>query len=91
MVEAVINKYIELNSNITIDKLKEIFPDKLQGTVLIEPSADNIKDMKRFYESALPNGTNFYISNQWGTQIDTFIKHVDCAIDNITVTKLQNK
>ena len=91
MVEAVVNKYVESNPQTTIQKLKEVFPDKLQGTVLIEGSAENIKDMKRFYESALPNGTKFYISNQWGTQIDTFIKHVDCAIDNITVTKLQNK
>ena len=88
MVEAVINKYIELNSNISIDKLKEIFPDKLQGTVLIEPSADNIKDMKRFYESTIPNGTKFYISNQWGTQTDGFEESVNNNVEGITIAKL---
>ena len=46
------------------------------------------KDMKRFYESSLPNGTKFYISNQWGTQTDRFVEHVNNNIEGITVTKL---
>ena len=88
MVEAVVNRYVELNPQTTIQKLKEVFYDKLQGTVLIEDSAKNIKDMKRFYESSLPNGTKFYISNQWGTQTDRFVEYVNNNIEGITVTKL---
>lgn len=88
MVEAVVNRYVKLNPQTTIQKLKEVFYDKLQGTVLIEDSAKNIKDMKRFYESTLPNETKFYISNQWGTQTDRFVEYVNNNIEGITVTKL---
>lgn len=89
MVEAVVNKYVELNPQTTILKLKEVFYDKLQGTVLIEDSTKNIKDMKRFYKSANKiEEKNFYISNQWGTQTDGFVEYVNNNIEGITVTKL---
>lgn len=88
MVEAVVNKYVELNPKTTVQKLKEVFPERLQGSNLIKSSTETITDMKRYYESALPNGEKFYISNQWGTQTDGFVEYVNNNVDGITVTKL---
>lgn len=89
MVEAVVNKYVELNPKTTVEELKNIFPDNLQGTVLIEDSAENIKDMKRFYELTLPNGTKVYISNQWGIgNVPNFIEHVNSNIEGIEIVKV---
>ena len=88
MVEAVVNKYVELNPQTTISQLKEVFPERLQGSNFIKDSTETITDMKRYYESALPNGTKFYISNQWGTQTDGFVEYVNNNVDGITVTKL---
>lgn len=88
MVEAVVNKYVELNPNVTVQKLKEVFPERLQGSNFIKDSTETITDMKRYYESALPGGAKFYISNQWGTQTDAFVEYVNKDIDGITVSKL---
>lgn len=44
--------------------------------------------MKRYYESVLPGGAKFYISNQWGTQTDGFVEYVNNNVDGITVTKV---
>lgn len=88
MVEAVVNKYVELNPKTIVQKLKEVFPEHLQGSNFIKDSTETITDMKRYYESALPNGEKFYISNQWGTQTDGFVEYVNNNIDGITVTKL---
>ena len=88
MVEAVVNKYVELNPKTTVQKLKEVFPERLQGSNFIKDSTETITDMKRYYESALPGGAKFYISNQWGTQTDAFMEYVNNNVDGITVTKL---
>ena len=88
MVEAVVNKYVEQNPGITVQKLKEVFPERLQGSNFIKDSTETITDMKRYYESALPGGVKFYISNQWGTQTDAFMEYVNSNIDGITVTKV---
>lgn len=88
MVEAVVNKYVELNPGITVQKLKEVFPGHLQGSNFIKDSTERITDMKRYYESELPGGAKFYISNQWGVQTDGFVAYVNENIDGITVTKV---
>ena len=88
MVEAVVNKYVELNPGTTVQKLKEVFPEHLQGSNFIKDSSERITDMKRYYESALPGGAKFYISNQWGVQTDGFVAYVNENIDGITVTKV---
>lgn len=88
MVEAVVNKYVELNPGTTVQKLKEVFPDHLQGGNFIKDPSERITDMKRYYESALPGGAKFYISNQWGVQTDGFVAYVNENIDGITVTKV---
>lgn len=88
MVEAVVNKYVELNPQITVAKLKEVFPERLQGSNFIKDSTADIKDMKRYYESALPGGAKFYISNQWGNQTDGFVEYVNDNLEGITITKL---
>lgn len=88
MVEAVVNKYVELNPGTTVQKLKEVFPEHLQGSNFIKDSSERITDMKRYYESELPGGAKFYISNQWGVQTDDFVAYVNENIDGITVTKV---
>lgn len=88
MVEAVVNKYVEQNPGTTVQKLKEVFPEHLQGSNFIKDSSEKITDMKRYYESALPGGAKFYISNQWGAQTDGFVAYVNENIDGITVTKV---
>ena len=88
MVEAVVNKYVELNPGTTVQKLKEVFPEHLQGSNFIKDSTETITDMKRYYEATLPSGAKFYISNQWGTQTDAFMEYVNNCVDGITVTKL---
>jgi hypothetical protein len=88
MVEAVVNKYVELNPGTTVQKLKEVFPEHLQGSNFIKDPNERITDMKRYYESALPGGAKFYISNQWGVQTDGFVAYVNENIDGITVTKV---
>jgi hypothetical protein len=93
MVEAVVNKYVELNPNVTVAQLKNVFPDYLQGKLLIASTADKISDMSRFFESSLPSkdshrGETFYISNQWGNQTDGFVEYVNANIEGITITKL---
>ena len=88
MVEAVVKKYVELNPGTTVQKLKEVFPERLQGSNFIKDSTETITDMKRYYEATLPGGAKFYISNQWGTQTDAFMEYVNNSVDGITVTKL---
>jgi hypothetical protein len=89
MVEAVVKKYVELNPGTTVQKLKEVFPERLQGSNFIKDSSETITDMKRYYESVLQGGRiKFYISNQWGTQTDAFVEYVNNNVDGITVTKL---
>ena len=88
MVEAVVNKYVELNLGTTVQELKEVFPEHLQGSNFIKDSSEKITDMKRYYESALPGGVKFYISNQWGNQTDGFVEYVNDNLEGITITKL---
>ena len=82
------NQYVGLNPKITVQELKEVFPTRLQGSNFIKDTTETITDLKRYYESALPNGTKFYISNQWGTQTDAFVEYVNSNVDGITITKL---
>ncbi len=88
MVEAVVKKYVELNPATTVQKLKEVFPERLQGSNFIKDSTETITDMKRYYEATLPGGAKFYISNQWGVQTDGFVAYVNENVDGITVTKV---
>ena len=87
MVEAVVKKYVELNPATTVQKLKEVFPERLQGSNFIKDSTETITDMKRYYEATLPGGAKFYISNQWGTQTDAFMEYVNSNVSGIKVTK----
>ena len=87
MVEAVVKKYVELNPDTTVQKLKEVFPERLQGSNFIKDSTETITDMKRYYEATLPGGAKFYISNQWGTQTDAFMEYVNSNVSGIKVTK----
>ena len=89
MVEAVVNTYVQNNPSISIDALKEVFPNHLlKGFGVIRTEDGTIKDYKRFYKSALPDGTVFYICNQWGKDAtENFVQFVNEKVAGITISK----
>ena len=89
MVEAVVNTYVKNNPSITIETLQEVFPHHLlKGYGVIRTEDGTIKDYKRFYKSQLPNGTVFYICNQWGKDnTENFVQYVN---DNVAGVKISN-
>ena len=91
MVEAIVNTYVQNNPSITIDALKEVFPHHLlKGYGVIRTEDGTIKDYKRFYKSELPDGTVFYICNQWGKDnTDNFVQHVNKNVAGIKVTNVE--
>lgn len=90
MVEAVVNAYVQNNPKVTIEALKEVFPyHLLKGFGVIRTEDGTIKDYKRFYKSALPDGTVFYICNQWGKDAtENFVQFVNENVAGITVSKV---
>ena len=93
MVEAVVLKYLENNPDTTIEKLKEVFPDKLQGSLgIIRSASDKINDKNRYFPAKTPKGESFYICNQWGTQTINFIDYVNNSKDiNIQIENVNNR
>ena len=91
MVEAVVNTYVQNNPTITINALKEVFPHYLlKGYGVIRTEDGTIKDYKRFYKSALPDGTVFYICSQWGKDnTDNFVQYVNKNVVGIKVTNVE--
>lgn len=91
MVEAVVNSYVQNNPSISIDALKEVFPNHLmKGYGVIRAEDGTIKDYKRFYKSELPDGTVFYICNQWGKDnTDNFVQYVNKNVVGIKVTNVE--
>ena len=90
MVEAVVNTYVQNNPKVTIEALQEVFPSHLlKGFGVIRTEDGTIKDYKRFYKSALPDGTVFYICNQWGKDAtENFVQFVNENVAGITVSKV---
>lgn len=88
MVEAVINTYVKNHPTVTVAQLIEVFPNSLlKGYGVIRSGEVPPKDPKRFYMSQLPDGTVFYICNQWGKDAtENFVKYVNKNIDGIKVT-----
>ena len=91
MVEAVVNTYVQNNPSISIEALKEVFPSHLlKGYGVIRTDDGTIKDYKRFYKSELPDGTVFYICNQWGKDnTDNFVQYVNKNVAGIKVTNVE--
>lgn len=91
MVETVVNTYVQNNPSITIDALKEVFPHHLlKGYGVIRVEDGTIKDYKRFYKSELPDGTVFYICNQWGKDnTDNFVQYVNKNVAGIKITNVE--
>ena len=54
----------------TFDKIKEIFPDEVQGSKGFIRKKSEKYDSKRFYEAALISSDNvqYLVSNQWGSK-----------------------
>lgn len=88
MVEAVINTYVKNHPSITVAQLIEVFPNSLlKGYGVIRSGEVPPKDPKRFYTSQLPDGTVFYICNQWGKDAtENFVNYVNKNIEGIKVT-----
>ena len=91
MVEAVVNTYVQNNPSLTIEALKEVFPNHLlKGYGVIRTDDGTIKDFKRFYKSELTDGTAFYICNQWGKDnTDNFVQYVNKSVAGINVTNVE--
>ena len=91
MVEAVVNTYVQNNPSLTIEALKEVFPNHLlKGYGVIRTDDGTIKDFKRFYKSELTDGTVFYICNQWGKDnTDNFVQYVNKNVAGINVTNVE--
>ena len=91
MVEAVINTYVQNNPSVTIEELKEVFPNHLlKGYGVIRTEDGTIKDYKRFYKSELPDATVFYICNQWGKDnTDNFVQYVNKNVAGINITNVE--
>lgn len=93
LVIRVIERYLEKHPDVTLDGLKEIFPDNLaEGTFgVVRSPEDNINDPTR-YNKFTPDenikiGT-IYICNQWRKpNIDNFISHVCNKIPEIKITQ----
>lgn len=89
MVEAVVNAYVAMHKSVTVDELKNIFPDHLNPLCVIKSMSDNVKDVKRYYLAELPGGENYYITAGWGPNIAKFIDHVHSTIDGIKITNVE--
>ncbi|RZV18286.1 McrB family protein [Aliarcobacter butzleri] len=91
MVLEIVKKYIEDNKNITYAELKVKFPDKLQGSIGVIKSEEDLiewekdkkktnKKEKRFhsYEPILlNNGLKIFVCSEWGIgNINNFIEYV---------------
>ena len=90
MVETVVKLYLEGNQTTTIAKLKQLFPDNLQGSMgVIRSGEDEIKDKSRYFAATHPaTKETYYICNQWGTQTVNFIDYVNNSKDiNINIEK----
>ena len=93
MVEAVVNTYVKNNPSITIEALQEVFPHHLlKGYGVIRTEDGTIKDYKRFYKSQLPNGTVFYICNQWGKEnTEIFVQYVNANVAGVEISNADDR
>ena len=91
MVETVVNLYIQNHPTVTLDQLKEVFPNSLLKVYGVIRSGEvPPTDPKRFYVSQLTDGTVFYICNQWGKDAtDNFVDYVNRSIDGIKITMVE--
>ena len=89
MVETVINTYVAQHPDVTIDTLKQVFPDHLNPLRVIKSFAEGVKDPKRYYVSQLPSGEQFYIAAGWGPNINKFIEVVHSTISGIVITNVE--
>ena len=74
LVFSIIKDYLDQNES-TLSQMKEIFTDDIQGSKGIIKMKSEINDFKRFSKDSLrsADGIEFYVSNQWGENINDFI------------------
>ena len=73
LVLEVVKKYVAEHAGITLDELRNVFYDKLQGSFGVVRTKSDIEQQKQiryFYKDAdtitLDDGTKIVVSNQWG-------------------------
>ncbi len=96
LVKQVVECYLALHPNLTVEELKEIFPDNLQGAGLgvVRSNTDKIKDKIRYKESKHPKtGEVFYVCSQWYKNKDRdnfqkFRNYVEEHIPEIKITQI---
>ena len=91
MVEAVVNMYLENHPEVSLDDLKLLFPDKLQGSLgVVRTTEDTIKDGTRYFESIHPKTKEkFFICREWGHNTENFFNHVNASNIGIRIEKRQ--
>jgi hypothetical protein len=73
LVLEVVKKYVSEHSEITFDRLRDVFYDKLQGSfgvVRMKSDIEQQKQIRYFYKDedtiTLDDGAEVVVSNQWG-------------------------
>ena len=90
MAETVVLKYVAMHPDVSVEELKVVFPDHLQGGMgVVKSFKDNVRDPKRWYKHSLPNGEGYYIIAGWSDNIYKFIAHVNKNIDGIKVDNIE--
>jgi hypothetical protein len=71
----VVEHYISQHAELTLPEVCSIFKDEVQGKKGFIRTQQEINDVKRFHKLPLQlsDGTEFFVSNQWGENIENFI------------------
>lgn len=87
----VIQTYLQNRGVVTIDELKDVFPNHLQGShgVVRDELEIREKEFHRFIPLILGN-KRIYVSNQWTpTNFQRFMQYVNLNIEGITIKKVE--
>lgn len=75
LVFNIVAHYIAQHPALTLQEVRTIFNDEVQGKKGLIRTREEIKDVKRFHKTPLQlgDGTEFFVSNQWGENIENFL------------------
>lgn len=76
LVYEVIKDWISKNKS-SFEELQKVFPDEIQGSKGLIMKESEVKDPKRFNMKeplSIKNGLHVVVSNQWGDNVNDFIK-----------------
>ncbi len=87
----VVQTYLQNRGVVTIDELKDIFPNHLQGShgVVRDELEIREKELHRF-NTLIWGNKRIYVSNQWTpTNFQRFMQYVNLNIEGITIKKVK--